>query len=306
MRGKIADKLLLVMEQSNSKGKEAKAMSRLLRLGLLFFAPLVGADESSIELVLSKLEAEVKANQRPMNLPALLVGIEDDLVGLPEQAKTRVVIRTLSLTVGMLGLRDRTLPADRSVSRWPAFDWKKYGATPLFAGASPDAIPDKTTREAYVKALEAHDVLLSKVAAEKSFLEDVDYFLSLERRVIKSSASPQGIFDAASSYLSTPEVSQSAAEYIRQRLFDPPPAKATDPPQLITDKETAPMNSRPMAPAALKSQPTEQPPAAKTAPEVKVSSTSGVELASSRPWSIIVVLIVAAIGLLWLLIKGRK
>jgi hypothetical protein len=36
------------------------------------------------------------------------------------------------------------------------------------------------------------------------------------------------------------------------------------------------------------------------------TSTPSGEPASSMPWSIIVVLIVAAIGLLWLLLKGRK
>ncbi len=271
-------------------------MSRFLSLGLLLFAPLVWADESSIELILAKLEADVKANERPMNLPVLLVGIEDDLLGLPEQAKARIVIRSLSLSVGMLGLRDQSVPTDRSVGRWPAFDWKKYGATPLFAGASPDAIPDKTVREAYVKALEAHDVLLSKVDAEKTFLEDVNYFLSLERRVIKSSASQQRIFDAASAYLSNPKVSQSAADYIRQRLFDTQPAEATAP---------ASMNSSPVAPPP-NSLPSVQPPAPMKAPEVKPSSTSSEEPTSSTPWSVVAVLTAAAIGLLWLALKNTK
>jgi hypothetical protein len=54
--------------------------------------------------------------------------------------------------------------------------------------------------------------------------------------------------------------------------------------------------------------PSEQsPPTLKKAPETKPSLTTPSEdPASSTPWSIIVVLIVAAIGLLWLLLKKRK
>ncbi len=52
-------------------------------------------------------------------------------------------------------------------------------------------------------------------------------------------------------------------------------------------------------------------PAVPTAPKkapstASPSSTPSEEPASSTPWSVIVVLIVAAIGLLWLLLKGRK
>lgn len=54
--------------------------------------------------------------------------------------------------------------------------------------------------------------------------------------------------------------------------------------------------------------PTQKPPAIKQppAPKPKPASSSGEELASSTPWGIIVVLIVAASGLLWLLVKRRK
>ena len=49
-----------------------------------------------------------------------------------------------------------------------------------------------------------------------------------------------------------------------------------------------------------------QPPAPKQAPEAKPSPTPSEEPASSTPWAIIVVLIVAALGLLWLLLKRRS
>lgn len=48
------------------------------------------------------------------------------------------------------------------------------------------------------------------------------------------------------------------------------------------------------------------PPTPPKAPEAKPRSTPIQEPASSTPWSIIVLLIVAATGLLWLLLKGRK
>jgi hypothetical protein len=49
-----------------------------------------------------------------------------------------------------------------------------------------------------------------------------------------------------------------------------------------------------------------QPPAPKKTPEAKPASPASEEPTSSTPWSIIIVLIVAATGLLWLLVKKRK
>lgn len=50
-----------------------------------------------------------------------------------------------------------------------------------------------------------------------------------------------------------------------------------------------------------------QPPTSKKAPEAKpTTSTPSEEPVSSKPWSIIVVLIAAALGLLWLVLKNRK
>lgn len=55
-----------------------------------------------------------------------------------------------------------------------------------------------------------------------------------------------------------------------------------------------------------KSRTTKPSPEPKKAPEATPASTPSEEPGSSTPWSIIVVLIVAAIGLLWLLLKRRK
>ena len=52
--------------------------------------------------------------------------------------------------------------------------------------------------------------------------------------------------------------------------------------------------------------PTQQPPIPKEPEAKSTTSSPGEEPASSTPWSIIVVLIVAALGLLWLLLKRRS
>lgn len=52
--------------------------------------------------------------------------------------------------------------------------------------------------------------------------------------------------------------------------------------------------------------PVVQPPAPKKSPEAKPAPTPSEEPTSSTPWSIIVILIVAALSLLWLLVKNRK
>ena len=76
-----------------------------------------------------------------------------------------------------------------------------------------------------------------------------------------------------------------------------------------TDKPAAPSSpqSDPFAQPTPtpKPPPVVQPPAPKKAPEAKTVTPSE-EPTSPTPWSIIVVLIVAAIGLLWLLVKKRK
>lgn len=66
-------------------------------------------------------------------------------------------------------------------------------------------------------------------------------------------------------------------------------------------KETASNPKTRVAP-----QPVQQPILPKNAPSTSPTSTPSEEPASSTPWSIILVLIVAALGLLWLLLKRRS
>lgn len=67
-------------------------------------------------------------------------------------------------------------------------------------------------------------------------------------------------------------------------------------------KTVGTMDETPHAPQLAKASPMVQPPAPQKAPEAK-PTTANEEPASSTPWSIIVVLIVAATGLLWLVLK---
>lgn len=82
---------------------------------------------------------------------------------------------------------------------------------------------------------------------------------------------------------------------------EPRLAQGTLPPkyQAMNDKAQADA-------AAQKSSPAIQPTAAKKAPESKPAPTPSEEPTSSTPWSVVSVLIVAAAGLLWLLLKKRK
>lgn len=65
-------------------------------------------------------------------------------------------------------------------------------------------------------------------------------------------------------------------------------------------------NQPPESTPTLKPLPAMPLPAPKKAPESRSTLTPTEEPAASTPWSIIVVLIVAATGLLWLLLKGRR
>jgi hypothetical protein len=71
-------------------------------------------------------------------------------------------------------------------------------------------------------------------------------------------------------------------------------------------KTVGKMNETPQAPQLAKASPMVQPQTPQKAPEAKPTPIPSEEPTSSTPWSIIVVLIVAATGLLWLLVKKRK
>ena len=90
-------------------------------------------------------------------------------------------------------------------------------------------------------------------------------------------------------------------EHLRIRLGDREFAAKADlksPPRLFRKPDSAPK---------LNTQSIGQPPAPKKAQESQpTKSTSGEEPSSSTPWSAIVVLIGAAIGLLWLLLKRKR
>jgi hypothetical protein len=100
--------------------------------------------------------------------------------------------------------------------------------------------------------------------------------------------------------MKAPEVADEDNRFIPVTT-EPRPAQGTLPPkyQAMNDKAQADA-------AAQKSSPAIQPTAAKNAPTTPTSSTPSEEPTPQTPWSVIVVLIVAATGLLWLVVKKRK
>ena len=106
-------------------------------------------------------------------------------------------------------------------------------------------------------------------------------------------------FEAAD--MKAPEVADEDNRFIPVTT-EPRPAQGTLPPkyQAMNDKAQAEA-------AAQKSSPSVQLPAPKKSPEAKpTTSTPSEEPTSSTLWSVIVILIVAATGLLWLLVKNRE
>lgn len=71
-------------------------------------------------------------------------------------------------------------------------------------------------------------------------------------------------------------------------------------------KSVGTMDETPQPPQPSKASPVVPLPAPKKTPEPKPATTPSEEQASSLPWSIVIVLILAATGLLWLLVKNRK
>lgn len=89
---------------------------------------------------------------------------------------------------------------------------------------------------------------------------------------------------------------QRGAAMRLQSIFSAPTSSATP---FVSDQESV-AEPRPNPP------PSVQPPAPKKASEAKPTTPPSEAPTSSTPWSIIVVLIVAASGLLWLLLKRRS
>lgn len=105
-------------------------------------------------------------------------------------------------------------------------------------------------------------------------------------------------------YADTVEVDQSGKHHVFVHTHNAVRPEALQATALVTpppDKETAPDSQPPLPSGVLPSSPPKKAPEAK--PAVPAPNE---EPASSTPWSIIVGLIVAACGLLWLLLKSRS
>jgi hypothetical protein len=140
------------------------------------------------------------------------------------------------------------------------------------------------------------------LAIEYPFQTVGEYRCVLTRRVYRSDPSivPKGPHDppGIAVELASPEFRFQIAAIdpsYKSPLADAVPKSAEAEPS--TSSASSPAQA---PPPSVKPSPTPK------APEAKAVTTQSEEPASSTQWSIIVVLIMAATGLLWLLLKGRK
>jgi hypothetical protein len=125
---------------------------------------------------------------------------------------------------------------------------------------------------------------------------DGSRLVSLEEREIEPNGADKAEFDglfAARLKGESPKIDLKRTALPKQQSTTAPSSVVNAPPE---SRETTP---------APKPPPVVQPPTPKKAQESKVTAPSQ-ETKSSTPWSIIVVLILHALGLLWLLLKRRS
>ncbi len=231
-------------------------------------------------------------------------GVERSLREGSEAAKLPGTLQAIDLAATIYRTHDTTVPTDRSVGRWPDFDATKFGGKPIFAGTDPKAITDPKLKVAYEQALASHEKLLTRVAAEMHKLEEGDYCARVALRVIESSANRPVLSEAVKKHIA----SMQDAPWIRERLTQivlpkPPSKEQPSTPNGSTEPASA-LQSRPneIVPplSSVERPPLEAPEAKPTVPEPSKDPSS------STPWVIIAVLIAAALGLLWLLLKRRS
>lgn len=244
-----------------------------------------GADPHEIALAMSGVERALREGSEATKLPGTLQAI--DLAAM--------IYRT----------HDTTVPTDRSVGRWPDFDATKFGEKPIFLGSDPTKyFTNPEAIEAYKQALTKHEQLLTRVAVEMHKLEEGDYCARVALRVIESSANRPVLSEAVKKHIASIQDAPWIRERLTQIVLPKPPSKEQpSTPNGLTEPASA-SQSRPseiVPPLSSVERPPLEAPEAKPTP-----TTASEEPASSTPWSIIVVLSVAATCLLWLLVKKRK
>jgi hypothetical protein len=230
-------------------------------------------------------------------------GWENPARSAPDNQKLPFIKDAIQFAAAILAKCDPSLHSSFDIGPEPPFDWQKYGIKPLFNGVSPESIEDPVAREAYKIALSDHRKLMVRVSTERQKLEEGDYCARAAFRVVESATNRKTLIEEVEKHIA----SIQDAQWIRERLTKIvlPRLPPIEQPMPHSDSTAPAASSLPRVTTL--PLPSVQPPTPTKSPEAKPStSPPSEEPASSTPWSIIAVLIVAAIGLLWLLVKKRK
>jgi len=231
-------------------------------------------------------------------------GCESRARSAPDNQKMPFLKDALHFAAAILAKCDPSLHSAFGIGPEPPFDWQKYGIRPLFNGVSPDAIEDSVAREAYKSALADHRKLMVRLSAERQKLEEADYCARAAFRVVESVEDRKALNQAIGKHIASIQEAQWIRDRLIQIVLPQPPSKELSPPQNESNAKASTLQHQPSAPKSpLLSAPQ---PVARNVPDAKPVSSPIETPASSTPWSFIVVLIVAACGLLWLLLKRRS
>lgn len=184
-------------------------------------AALARADEAALNRELTKLEAVVQDGKNPTNRDITLIvdAVERVFLKQPDPQKIGALIRLLKLSIGLLNLRDPSVPLDGTRPAWPAFEWHKYNEKPLFEGASPEGIDNPDTKAAYYKYLADRDDIYSRATKNKLIMENVDKVIKSLETFIQSASNKKSMLNAAATCLSAKDVPDAAANYVRSHLL---------------------------------------------------------------------------------------
>jgi len=214
-----------------------------------------------------------------------------------EVAKIQSLDSLIRLGAAVLKTRDRSIDTNAKVGIWPTFDALAHGAKfPIFVGTDPASITDANLRRAYEGALTRHKETLARFSTEKQKDEAASEALAACKRLLTEMNTPKAEEQVRRSLAKLADDPWLAAR-VTTALYPPAESKTEEAQPTPHGRDTSPLNPPPLI----------QPPTIKKATETKLTaSTPSEEPTSSTSWSIIGVFIVAATGLLWLLVKKRK
>ena len=203
----------------------------------------------------------------------------------------------IRLGAAVLKTRDRSIDTNAKVGIWPTFDALAHGAKfPVFAGTDPASITDANLRKAYEDALTRHKETLASFSKERQKDEAASEALAACKRLLMEINAPKADERVKQSLAKLADDPWLAAR-VTAALYPPAESKPEEAQPIPDGRDASPLNHPPAV----------QTPAPKKSAEAKpLTSSPGEEPVSSTPWSVVAVLIIAATGLLWLLVKNRK